>query len=190
MARGGYRPNAGRPGGKIKIEACRRIDARQMQRMGMFAVAWKGTWWWKDSLSGRLNASIDVLALTDSMQLGYRCNDALVQESIGLARVDCGFGGHRVMFHCPNCQSRCVVLLFFRGRFRCRTCHNLAYQSQSESELGRILLAQVKPEKRLHGGHRRPKGMHQTTYRVLRAKLNALKKKQWDIIDGYYLQGK
>jgi len=188
MTRGGYRPNAGRSGSKIKVESCRRIDARQMQLKGLFAGAWQGTWWWRDALTGKISASIDVQTMSDSMLLSYCCNNTTFHEVIRLGAVPCGFGGRRVMFHCPRCHGRISILFLHQAHFRCRRCHNLAYQAQSESAFGRIMLAQTKCENALRVDQGRPKGMHRATYRALRDKLGVLKKKQWDLVDEYCLR--
>lgn len=188
MAKGGFRLNAGRPGSRFKVEACRQIDVRQMQRCGVFVGLWVGSWRWRDVITGRLTSSINVQATAETMLLSYCCKNTTIHEAVALAKVRCGFGGHRVLLHCPGCQERGYVLYLRNERFRCRSCHNLSYQSKSESIFGRLVLAQGKHEKRLLGNLGRPKGMHHATYQALRNKLEALKRRQSDLIDEQYLR--
>ena len=60
--------------------------------------------------------------------------------SIALLRTPCTFGGTRVWFRCPNgtCGRR-VAVLYLAGEIKCRTCAQLRYQSQYESQSKRNL---------------------------------------------------
>lgn len=50
-------------------------------------------------------------------------------QPVKLEWQQCRYGGHRVWFHCPKCDRRCVKLYFRRGLYRCRQCSDLTYSS-------------------------------------------------------------
>ena len=52
-----------------------------------------------------------------------------MRESVSLSRTACMFGGARVWFRCPGCDGLCAILYELNGRFRCRACHHLAYET-------------------------------------------------------------
>ncbi len=76
-------------------------------------------------------------------------------------------GGKRPWFLCPGCGRR-VAKLYVESLFQCRHCLQLAYQSQREGHLDRLLRRKDKIRKRLgwEDGteYRKPKGMHRKTY--------------------------
>jgi hypothetical protein len=53
-------------------------------------------------------------------------------DEIFLAPTRAGFGGMRTYFRCPGaeCNRRVETPYFAKGRFRCRRCQGLAYESQ------------------------------------------------------------
>jgi hypothetical protein len=96
-------------------------------------------------------------------------------RSSAFGETDTRFGGRRRWFACPRCGSACRVL-FGGGRFLCRSCHGLQYQSQCESAWSRATSRAQKLRMRLHGSANllepfppRPKHMHHRTYRRLQA---------------------
>jgi hypothetical protein len=62
-----------------------------------------------------------------------------VKESVWLDTTPCNFGGGRIWFLCPGCNCRRAVLFSVGGRFRCRTCHDLAYTSTREDAQDRAI---------------------------------------------------
>lgn len=62
-----------------------------------------------------------------------------VREAVWLDTTPCHYGGERMWFLCPGCNRRRAVLFSVGGRFRCRTCHDLAYTSTRESSFDRAI---------------------------------------------------
>lgn len=54
------------------------------------------------------------------------------------SRFELLFGGQRTWFSCPNCQRR-VARLYGGKYFRCRDCYGLAYTSQRQAPMWRLL---------------------------------------------------
>lgn len=119
------------------------LDVRYLARRGLFtvkpgqlatdAVAW--------SRGGKPLGNITVVYAgndPDAVILDYRVRTGAsepwvpVQERIGLERTPCRYGGSRPWFRCPGCGKRRAVLYSVGGRFRCRGCHDLAYESTRE----------------------------------------------------------
>lgn len=108
------------------------------------------------------------------MMISYEVGGSLVRENIDLSHAACGFGGTRVMMLCPGCGQRCSVMFFANRTFRCRHCHRLSYESQSESRLGRLAIKRQRILRQLGPQGRRKKGMHLDTYRQQFEKLLAI----------------
>lgn len=58
---------------------------------------------------------------------------------VTITQTGCHFGGARRWWTCTQCDGRAAVVYFRRGCWACRTCHNLAYKSQHERPLDRML---------------------------------------------------
>lgn len=162
---GGLRAGAGRPGNARHVEDARRLDIRQMQNAGLFRAPWQGMWWWKNPRTLATTSTISVRTSHNHMVISYAVGGSLVRETIDLSHAACGFGGTRVMMLCLGCRQRCSVMLFANRTFRCRHCHRLSYESQSESRLGRLVIKKQKILQRLGPHGSRKKGMHLDTYR-------------------------
>ncbi|MCV0438784.1 MAG: hypothetical protein K5880_09130 [Hydrogenophaga sp.] len=162
---GGLRAGAGRPGNARLVEDARRLDVRQMQKAGLFRAPWQGMWWWKNPQTLATTSTISVRTSQNHMLISYEVGGTLVRETIDLSHAACGFGGTRVLMQCPGCRQHCSVMYFANRNFRCRQCHRLSYESQSESRLGRLAIKKQKILRRLgpHGSRR--KGMNLDTYR-------------------------
>lgn len=79
----------------------------------------------------------------DVMTLAYRTRSLggaweEVCERMPLTRTACNFGGSRPWVRCLGCGKRQAVLFCRGGLFRCRICHDLAYQSTRESAPDRV----------------------------------------------------
>lgn len=82
--------------------------------------------------------------------------DREIKEVIKLSLAPCNFGGQRLYMHCPECQARVLKLYFVseHGRYLCRSCGDLSYESRQDSRHGGIydllkqLRANVKEERR------------------------------------------
>lgn len=58
---------------------------------------------------------------------------------IGLTQTPCHFGGHRRWFICPCCDKRMGFLYMRHGRFACRRCNRISYESQSGDAEDRLI---------------------------------------------------
>ena len=96
-----------------------------------------------------------------------------VEEIVSLDGTACNYGGERLWFLCPQCNSRRAVLFSVDGRFRCRQCHDLAYSSTREDAHERSIRRSQTLQKQLGGGGNgvaiweippRPTRMHWQTY--------------------------
>ncbi len=165
---------------KLTTDDCHRIDVREMSRDGSLTVGAK------NKLSGetsneeiRLTADAGQVRVQHGIRLlaGFR---TLNHQVIKLGRTRCNYGGARVWFRCPECESRAAVLYRpkrTRGKravsakdrtFKCRRCHNLVYPSQREDWESRMLRKAHKMWIRVGGQNSdKPKGMHWRTYNRL-----------------------
>lgn len=167
MSRGGMRNGAGRPGYKLKTNQTRSIDVRRWKRDGLLVDGYFG-WQWTDSDTGKVESSIGVDISYGLVTLIYTANGQSFRNPISVMRTPCTFGGERVWFGCPRCRQRCAKLFLRWGHFRCRSCSQIAYPSQSDDLIGRLWRAQAKIEARLGPRLARPKFMRQTTYEQLK----------------------
>ena len=126
-----------------------------------------------------------------SLELDYRYREhggadwLQVNEHVPFDFTDQKLGGRRRWFLCRRCRRRCAVL-YGGAYFRCRKCHNLAYQSQNESPMWRALSQAQKLRMRLGGSGSmdepfppKPRGMHWRTYHKLGARGNELDSRVW-----------
>lgn len=122
---------------RASTEGLLHLDVRALGRKGCLRAGMSAIVSWHDGAS--ITTEV-VPARLDAVTLRYSVRDGNepqinVQENISLTRTRCTFGGSRVWFGCPGCSTRCAVLYAHRGRFRCRTCHNLAYASTRPSRM-------------------------------------------------------
>ena len=96
-----------------------------------------------------------------------------VSEVVRLDWTKCNYGGLRPWFICPGagCGRRVGKLYMVGVHFRCRHCHNLAYDCQRETRQDRILRRVQNIRIQLGGTADtfrpfpwKPKGMHWKTY--------------------------
>jgi len=125
-----------------------------------------------------------ILAVTtrqDRLSLQYTAvneqNRQCSSQSVAIDWTPCHFGGRRPWFVCPNesCDKR-VAILYGPHRFLCRNCHGIAYQSQRETEIQRLIRKMETLRAKFSGPTKtigssqelsRPKGMHQQTFELL-----------------------
>jgi hypothetical protein len=177
---GGF--GSGRPSGfgRATVEACRSIDVNRLHRDGCLDSGWRGGWLW--TRDGEKVASITLRTEADRLRLSYRVRLGGgewedVEESVGIVRVPCRFGGTRPYFICPGVVNgvfcgRRVGKLYGSGRyFLCRHCYGLAYRSQHEQPYERALRRANNIRMRLGGDPGvlspfpvKPKGMHWRSY--------------------------
>jgi hypothetical protein len=159
------------------------IDVGALQRAGGLEPGWVGLWRWMHA--GEQAGLINVHAEHDQLRLTYHVRIAggdwqEVAEAVCIGHVACRYGGRRPYFFCPGVASgavcgRRVAKLYCAGRyFLCRHCYRLAYASQSERALDRMLRRANTIRKRLGGEvgmasslPSRPRGMWRRTYERL-----------------------
>ncbi len=165
------------------------LDVRFLARHGYFAAgpgelaAGVVTWTWRGHVSGLINVEHRG-GDPDAVTLDYRVRRPgedwrLVRERIALDRTACNFGGSRLWFRCPSCAARRAVLYGAAGRFRCRICHDLAYDSTREDAIERHRRRADTLRRRLGGRPGpfaavwKPKGMHGQTYHRIVTEIRA-----------------
>ena len=150
------------------------IDVRRWKREGFLKPHQIFGWQWCTQ-DGKIAASIKVYTLPDQVILSYRwCKPGEEWREerypILLDWTECNLGGKRPWFLCPGCGRR-VAILYVDSLFQCRQCLQLAYQSQREGHLDRLLRRRDKIRKKLgwkeEVEYRKPKGMHRKTYQRL-----------------------
>ncbi len=162
------------------------LDVRYLARRGMFTarpgqLATDSVEW---SRGGKPTGDITVVYAgddPDALILDYRIRTSAgepwvpVRERVGLERTPCRYGGSRPWFRCPGCKRRRAVLYSVEGRFRCRVCHDLAYESTREDVGARANRRADKLRRKLgnNGGERwrgvppKPRRMRWATYQRL-----------------------
>ncbi len=150
-----------------------RLDVNFLRQQGCLNLGCKGQLTW--GAGGRHPASVSFFAFPDFLRLNFAAKGAgddwhLVEENIPLVRSQQPFGGVRMWFACPGCQSR-RTYLYGGLLFRCRNCKNLAYASQNENKMFRALTQAQNIRRILNGSldieqpfPDRPKHMHWSTY--------------------------
>jgi hypothetical protein len=160
---------------KPKTDTALRISANELQKLGALESWTRNNIEW--TTNGRVTVAMLVIADIDCVVFNYvaTINGTTIQvnDTIGLERTPCHFGGNRVWFKCPSCDKRALVLYAGgSGHFACRTCHNLAYDSQCESKFDRNIRRLTKIRKRInwYGAHVpfRPHYMHRETFERLK----------------------
>ena len=178
----------GRTGWKERVESYRRLDVNRLNKAGCLRPGHRGGWEWR--ADGEQVARIDLRATADQLILMYRVRHdggdwVTVEEAVPLARSPCRFGGRRTFFVCPGVKSgrpckRHVTRIYGGDRyFLCRHCLDLAYASQSDDRLHRLLRRADKRRAALGGEPGapwlppKPKGMHWRTYKRHLAEIEA-----------------
>lgn len=140
MAKGGMRYGAGRPGYRLKAEASKRIDIGRWHKGGHLREGAVFSWAW--TCDGESVGSIGVTRNATGVRLAYSFKhgdgwrDA--SQHIAVTTTPCHLGGSRPWFSCPACGRRAGVLFLRSGRFACRRCQHISYQSQSASPTDRL----------------------------------------------------
>ncbi len=176
---GGYGSGRGyRCDTKATTESQHRIDIRWLKKKGYLRPGSIGSLSW--SWNGEQTGSIGYRIEKDQMILNYRHRPnrgewEQVEQFITFDRTRCSYGGHRTWFRCTRCHRR-VALLYGAGKyFYCRHCYNLAYGSQQEDKVDRLMRKARKIRRRLGASNnlsepiwKKPKNMHQKTFDRLR----------------------
>lgn len=124
--------------------------------------------WGRQSLTYEFQENellLGTIPSLDTIQLAER------PFRIGIQQSTCHFGGSRSWFTCPSCQGRVGVVYLKDRSFACRSCCDLAYESQLEEPASRLIAKAHKLRARLGASGRlfapipdKPKGMHSRTY--------------------------
>lgn len=153
------------------------IDIAWLRRNGLFAPGTSSTLRW--SRRGTQTGSIGIQCQADCIRLVYRHKPSGedwidVNERVTLVETATRFGGRRPWFVCLSCSRRCRIL-YGGGRFRCRRCNGLKYDTQYEPPFARAATRALKIRERLGGRGgiddpfpAKPKGMHWRAYERLK----------------------
>ena len=161
--------------GKPKTSSTLRLDIKSLRTAGALKPNTSSDITWSNS--GRVIGSIRVLTAENSVTLQFTATKHGIahekNQYVQLEQTPCNYGGYRQWFACPSCGKR-VSVLFSGVEFKCRQCHKLSYQSQSECRLGRSNSKLSKLRKRLSWYDDnlptiKPRYMHQTTFYRLRS---------------------
>ncbi|MBT8360431.1 MAG: hypothetical protein KJO32_05705 [Deltaproteobacteria bacterium] len=174
-----------RSGTKGLTEHQQRIDTKDLNKTGLLTPGRSGILSWRNRL-GETTGSVSYKISDRCMTLKYSYlieNGELRQQedqavpvilTVLLDRTPMHFGGYRTWFLCPDCNRRCRVLYGSQKLFLCRNCSNLAYASQNEDKVSRLILRSRKIRKKLGNNDditqpmgSRPRYMHRSTYERL-----------------------
>ena len=186
--------------GKVKGRAA--IDANFYHRNGYLRPGYKGRWRFRSG--GKNMGAIQLSAEEKFLGVEYQFRNSAGEwvngeETIGIVRVPCRFGGTRPYFVCTSslngvsCHRRVTKMYLSGRRFLCRRCCQLTYASQCESYLWRLRRRAWKSARRIGGDGLngpivpRPKGMWRRTHKQL---LDEAIKWECRAEDEFELQGK
>ena len=133
--------------GKPTTDAALRLDVRWLARQGLIApgiATGRLLRWRRHGLpDGRILVRYDAqqpdrLLLISLIRALGETDGTIVEDVLPLAWTPCHYGGQRLWGRCPGCDRRRAVLYGVHGRFRCVTCHRLAYRSTREDRLTRL----------------------------------------------------
>jgi hypothetical protein len=114
--------NSGRRTDKLTVEDCVTVSTGDLLRYGFLPECDCGLMTWRNGFGEQVySLTLDVRAGVVSL---WQTRQTVALESLSLH-----FGGLRWWFRCPKCDRRCAKLYLLEGRFICRLCCNLAYQS-------------------------------------------------------------
>jgi hypothetical protein len=128
------------------------------------------------SLTWSRGDEVSFVICADRLNLSFRhqwyCDPwEDMEQTVWFDRTPCNFGGERLWFFCPRCDTRVGVLYLGRQGFLCRHCNRVRYSSQRESYSDRMNRKARKIRKRLGASislfeavRHKPKGMHWTTF--------------------------
>ena len=166
------------------------LDIRKLHRDGLLIPGRTFGWHW--TVNGNEVASIGMRTEVDRLILNYRSRSnggewQPMEYAVTLEWTPCHLGGRRAWFLCParGCGRR-VAVLFGGSIFACRHCHDLAYDSQRETDDDRAMRRADTIRRRLgwgagianpEGG--KPKGMHWRTLERLKAEYHTFANASW-----------
>jgi len=160
------------------------IDIRNLQRKGALHTGVSGHLSW--IIVGGEKVAIQFCVETDQIVFEYTIpnhegKELSYQNVVDFDYSPCNFGGKRIWFICPECETRVAIIYRSSQRFICRRCCGLVYTSQNESEVDRLMFKSKRIRAKLGGTGSliddfppKPKGMHWRTYwRLLKEAMDA-----------------
>lgn len=123
---------------KTALDGCITLNLTKLVRDGgvRYGETYAGTW--TAGTAGKNHMGFALVQ--DTIILDYRLVQLQrnVREHIQLSLSPCNFGGQRLYMHCPECGARVLKLYLapIAGRFLCRSCGDLTYESQQDSRHG------------------------------------------------------
>lgn len=174
---GGF--GSGRRGYREKVEHHRSLDVNRLHKAGCLAAGFAGGWHWMRDGERVANITMRCDGEVLTLDYRYRINHGPwqdVTQPVRLERTACAYGGTRPWFICPGevngryCGRRVAKLYAGGAHFLCRHCYGLAYASQSETAIDRLLSQANKLRVKLGGQPGvdmvppKPLGMHWRTY--------------------------
>ena len=105
----------------------------------------KAFWWWmlvlRFGLVDARSGYIPLKTYEPNLVFLSRRNEARQSRllTVWIEWTPCNYGGARAWFICPRGCGRRMAILYNRGHFGCRQCHQLAYESQRGSPSNRAL---------------------------------------------------
>lgn len=177
---------------KKTTDQVKRIDIHFMRKKGLLKPNSVGNLNW--SLRGQPHGCINYICHKDSLQLSFRYriregNWQSEEQHIHFDRTACHFGGDRLWFLCPSCNTRIGVLYGAGTLFLCRHCHQLSYSSQNSSEIDNLVEQKHKLGERIfepsegQQGWCKKKGMHWKTFHRLHAQYMNLEKRWYKCME-------
>ena len=152
------------------VEDMNRLDIRRLKLVGTLG---SGPFQTTTRRDGKLISLVRYSVSSDRCSLTILDANWQPRQTIKMAWVPCHLGGERPYIFCPGCGHRGELLYSDnKGPFRCRTCHDLSYESRNLSDAWRLLHQAWKIQARLgwdglEGG--RPKWMRRATFEQLKA---------------------
>lgn len=150
---------------RASIEHTCCLDIRQIRRAGGLRLGERvvRTCAWTQRVRLVGSGTIDISLGQDgngSALLTVAVDGSAHTQTVTIEAVRCRYGGYRHYFICPETGRRCEVLCLWAGSFASRQAQRLTYQSQSETELNRMVGAKGKLQARLDGedGRGKPRG--------------------------------
>jgi hypothetical protein len=138
-------------GKRLKAEDVCSIDVRRWARDGLLQPFASGVWGWRIGMDSEIVNQIQYACDGSAVTLQFVYGGRIACQLVPLNASGCNLGGARWWFSCPVCSARIALLFLRSGRFACRRCNSISYQSQSEDWIGRMGLRQGRIEDHSRG---------------------------------------
>ena len=147
-----------------RVEGAQGLDLRRLRRANVLHPGTRTGWVWTSDGETRARA----LLLVEDSAVAV-CWGAGQEQRLDLERRPQPFGGTRAFWRCAACRRRCEAVFYGSGRWACRRCQGLRYESQRLAGEWRLRHKVSKLERRLgstwEDTHvQKPPGMHWRTF--------------------------